>query len=118
MPERLVLVEQAACPAERFHVGLDDLATTRALLGNQTGPLEDGDVLLHGREAHRVVPGDLGNAFGSGYRAEDDVTTGGIGQRGKGSIGVERDLHRNNHTVVRYTRQEPQGPPDISGRRR
>ena len=64
-------------------VGPDDLATTDPLLGDEARPLEDGDVLLHGREAHRVVAGDLGDALLAGDRAAHDVTPGGVGQGGE-----------------------------------
>ena len=40
----------------------DDLAPTGALLGDQTRSFEHGDVLLHGREAHGVVPGQFSDA--------------------------------------------------------
>ena len=62
-PQRLVLVEQAARQAQPVDVGPDDLAAAGALLGDQAGPLEHRDVLLHGREAHRVVVGQLGDAL-------------------------------------------------------
>ena len=44
-------------------LGADDLAPPDALLGDQPGPLEDGDVLLHGGEAHGVVRGQLRDAL-------------------------------------------------------
>ena len=57
-------VEQAARQAEPLEVGAHDLAAAGALLGDQAGPFQDRDVLLHRREAHRVVPGQLGDALG------------------------------------------------------
>ena len=92
-PERLVLVEQAARQAKPLDVGAHDLAPAGALLGDQAGPLEHRDVLLHGREAHRVVPGQLGDALAAVQRAQDDVTPGGIGQGGEDVVGVEGELH-------------------------
>ena len=49
--------------AEPLDVGAHDLAAAAALLGDQAGPLEHRDVLLHRREAHGVVPGQLGDAL-------------------------------------------------------
>ena len=69
--------------------GAHDLAAAGALLGDQAGPLEHGDVLLHGREAHRVVPGQLGDALVAVERAQDDVAPGGIRQGGEDVVGVE-----------------------------
>ena len=69
------------------------LRRPRALLGDQAGPLEHGDVLLDRREAHRVVPGQLGDALAAAERAQDDVAPGGVGQGGEDVVGVEGGLH-------------------------
>ena len=79
--------------AKPIHVGAHDLAAAGALLGDQAGPLEHRDVLLHGREAHGVVPGQLGDAFIAAERAQDDVAPGGVCQGGKDLVGVEGELH-------------------------
>jgi hypothetical protein len=50
-------------------------------------------VLLHGREAHRVVVGELGDALGAAQRAQDDVPARGIRQGGEDLVGVEHELH-------------------------
>src|SRR4029450_3062466 len=60
-PQLLVSVEQASRTAQALDVGADDLAAPDAHLGHQAGPFEDGDVLLPGLEAHRVVLGQLGD---------------------------------------------------------
>ena len=92
-PQRLVLVEQAARQAQPVHVGPDDLAAAGALLGDQARPLEHRDVLLHGREAHGVVPGQFSDPFAAAQRAQDDVTTRAIGECGEDLVGVEGELH-------------------------
>ena len=92
-PQRLVLVEQAARQAEPLDVGAHDLAAAGALLGDQAGPLEHRDVLLHGGEAHGVVPGQLGDALAAAERAQDDVAPGGVRQGGEDLVGVEGGLH-------------------------
>ena len=78
--------------AEPLDVGADDLAAADAFLGDQAGPLEHCDVLLDRREAHGVVPGQLGDALAAAERPQDDVAPGGIGQRGEDVVGVEGRL--------------------------
>ena len=63
------------------------------MLADEAGPLEDGDVLLHRREAHRVVRGQLGDALLPVDRAAHDVTPGGVTQRAEDAVVAERDLH-------------------------
>ena len=92
-PQLLVLVEQAPRHAEPLEIGADDLPPPDALLGDQAGPLEDGDVLLHRREAHRVVAGQLGDALLAVDRPAHDVPPGGITQRAEDAVVVEGDLH-------------------------
>ena len=89
----------------RLEVGADDLPPPDAVLADQAGPLEHGDVLLHRREAHRVVAGQLGDALLAVDRAAHDVTPGGIAQCAEDAVVVEGDLHRYNHTVVHPIRQ-------------
>ena len=79
--------------AQPLDVGAHDLAAAGALLGDQAGPLEHRDVLLHGREAHRVVAGQLGDALLPADRAQDDVAPGGVGQGGEDLVGIEGGLH-------------------------
>ena len=56
-------------------------------------PFEHGDVLLHGREAHGVVAGQFSDPLRAAQRAQDDVTSGGIGESGEDLVGVEGELH-------------------------
>ena len=51
------------CRISPLEVGADDLPSPRCELADEAGPLEDGDVLLDRREAHRVVGGQLGHAL-------------------------------------------------------
>ena len=74
--------------AQPLEVGADDLAAPDALLGDQAGPLEDRDVLLHGREAHRVVAGQLGDALLAVDRPADDVAPRGVGQGAEHAVEV------------------------------
>src|SRR5919206_877859 len=81
-PELLVLVEQAAHDAEALEIGADDLAASNALLGDQAGPLEDGDVLLDRGEAHGVMAGQLDDALLGADRAADDVAARAVREGG------------------------------------
>ena len=59
-PELLVFVEQVPHEAQPLEIGADDLAASDALLANQAGAFEDGDVLLDGaRRRVRVDTGEL-----------------------------------------------------------
>jgi hypothetical protein len=57
-PRRLELVEHPPRPAYGVGVGSDELLPSTALLGDQSGPLQQRDVLLHRGETHRVDVGE------------------------------------------------------------
>src|SRR5207302_2842590 len=100
-PQLLVLVEQAARDAQLVEIAADDFAASDALLRDQAGPLENCDMLLDRREAHRVVAGQLEDALLSVDRPADDVAPRVIRQGAEHAVEVGRsDLHRYNHTVV------------------
>ena len=63
-------------------------------------------MLLHRREAHRVVPGELRDALATVERPQDDVAPCGIGQCGKDVVGVECGVHYYNHMVVSTISQQ------------
>ena len=50
-------------------------------------------MLLHGREAHGVVPGQLGDALVPGDRPANDVTPSGIRQRAEDAVVIENGIH-------------------------
>jgi hypothetical protein len=99
-PQRLVLIEQAPSQLEPLDVGAHDLAAAGALLGDEAGALEHGDVLLDRCKAHRVVPGQLDDALTTVEGPHDDIAPGRIREGGKDVVGVERGGHLYNHTVV------------------
>src|SRR5687768_5643818 len=70
------------------------------MLADQTGPLEDGDVLLDRREAHRVVLRQLSHALIAVNRPAHNVAPGGVAQCTKDAVVVEEHLHIYNHMVV------------------
>ena len=70
----LVALEQTLGDPQRVELRLDDLAPPVLVLGHEPCPLEDRDVLLHGREAHWVMLGKLGHALVAMDGAADDVS--------------------------------------------
>src|SRR6185503_10398497 len=109
-PQVLVSIEQAPGDAKALDVGADDLAPPVPLLRNQPRSLEHGDVLLHGREAHRVMQRQLGDAFIAGDRPTDDVPPRHVGERAEHAVDVGGGFHGYNHTVVLSSCQPPGGP--------
>src|SRR5712692_1376990 len=95
-PQLLVLVEQVAHDAQPLEIGAHDLAASDALLCNQAGAFEDGDVLLDRREAHRVVSGQLDDALLGADRAADDVAPRVIGERAERAVEVYEGGRRND----------------------
>ena len=58
-------------------------------------------MLLHCREAHRVVAGQLGHALPAVDRASNDVAPRVIRESAEHAVEVGwGDLHEYNHTVV------------------
>jgi hypothetical protein len=70
-------------------------------LGDEAGPLQHRDVLLHRGEAHRVGVGQPRHRQLAPDRAEHDVATGGIGQRVEQVVDSVVGELTYNHLVVR-----------------
>src|SRR5690606_10162126 len=108
-PDPFVLVQQLLGATEG--VGVAPHATFAALrfLGHQTGSLQDGDVLLHGRERQVVGSGQLGDRRLRGEGAPDDVAPGGVGEGPEDPVDLvvaeAQPLATYNHLVVRYARR-------------
>src|SRR5437667_10448980 len=77
-------------------MGAHDLAAADALLGDQAGTFEDGDMLLNRREAHWVVAGQLDDALLGADRAADDVAPRVIGERAEHTVEVYEGGWRND----------------------
>ena len=75
------LVEGASRPVHGIGLGVHALLASAALLGDQAGALEHGDMLLHRREAHRVRLGQLRHRRLARDAAAKDVAPGRVGQR-------------------------------------
>src|SRR5258708_3972070 len=111
-PQLLELVEQVAHDAQPLEIGAHDLAASDALLCNQAGAFEDGDVLLDRGEAHRVVAGELDDALLGVDRAADDVAPRVISKSAEHAVEVRRcDLHWYNLMVVSVSCQAHPVPP-------
>ncbi len=65
-------------------------------------------MLLHGREAHRVVAGQLGDPLLAVDRAAHDVAAGVVRQGAEHAVEVGwGELHWYNHTVVQDALSSP-----------
>jgi hypothetical protein len=71
-----------------------------ALLGDEAGPLQHRDVLLHRGEADRVDVGEPRHRRLSSYAAVDDVAAGGIRQCVKQAVHLIVGHITYNHSVV------------------
>jgi hypothetical protein len=80
-PSCLELVEQAVDVAHGADPPAHDLLAASLVLGDEVSPLENGDVLLHGGEAHRVSPSQVGDGVLALQDQPDDVAAGPIGER-------------------------------------
>ena len=76
-------------------------ALPRRSLVTRPGALQDGDVLLHRGEAHRVVAGEVRHRVLAPHRPPDDVAAGRVGERVEHEVGagvVGKQIY--NHLVV------------------
>lgn len=99
-PSRLELVESLPRARDRSGVRAHELLATVWLLGDQAGPLEDGDVLLHRSEAHRVATREARNRGLVGRAAAQDVATGRVCQRMEQTVNRVLGQLTYNHLVV------------------
>jgi hypothetical protein len=106
-PGRLELVEGLPRAVDRAGIGAHELLPPATLLGDQAGPFQHGDVLLHRREAHRVSLCEFRNRGLAGGAAAKDVATGRIGQSMEQLVDrLVRQLIYN-HLVVGYPNETP-----------
>ena len=87
---------------DRAGVGVHELLAPARLLSDQAGPLQHGDVLLDGREAHRVSPRKARNRGLVGGAAAKDVATGRVGQSVEQPVDRVLGQLTYNHMVVGY----------------
>ena len=73
-----------------------------ALLCDQAGPLEHGDMFLYGREAHRVAPRESRNRGLVVGAAAKDVATGRVGEGMEQPVDGILGQLTYNHLVVGY----------------
>src|SRR5438128_11450170 len=80
-PAGLELVEQTVDLTQGADPPPYDPLAASLVLGDEVGPLEDGDVLLHGGEAHRVTPSQVGHGVLALQHQSNDVPPRRIGER-------------------------------------
>ena len=99
----LELVEQAVDVAHGVDPPPHDPLAASLVLGDEVGPFEHGDVLLHGGEAHRVAPSEVRHGVLALQHQPDDVTARRIGERMEQEIcplRLDRSSLIYNHMVV------------------
>ena len=104
-PDGLEFVEQTVDVAHGVDPSAHDPLAASLVLGDEVGPFEHGDVLLHGGEAHRVAPSQVGDGVLAVQHQPDDVAPRRIGERVEQQIRPLRLPDSNliyNHMVVRY----------------
>jgi hypothetical protein len=79
-----------------------------ALLGDQAGPLQHGDVLLHRREAHRIGPRESRDRRLARRAAAKDVAAGGVGESMEQLVNCPVRQVIYNHMVVDYPLPHPE----------
>src|SRR5437588_6193770 len=89
-PKLLVLVEQPACDKKGLEAGADDLASADALLRDQASALENRDMLLDCREAHRVMAGQLDDPLLAADGTSDDIASCVIREGCEDAVEVQR----------------------------
>jgi hypothetical protein len=106
-PDGLELVEQAVDVTHDIDPSPHDPLAAPPVLGDEVGPLEHRDVLLHRGEAHREPPGQVGHRVLVLQHQAHDVPPGRIGQRVEQQVGPLGLTHRcidnrliYNHMVV------------------
>ena len=99
-PAFLELGEQAVGPAQGVRVAGHALRTAIPALGDQSGPLEHGHVLLHGSERHVVAPRQLADRRVGVHHAREDVPPRGVGERAEQLVEVVRRRLTYNQMVV------------------
>jgi hypothetical protein len=106
-PDLFESVQGVVGRTERRGVGLYQVLPAPALLGHESGALQDGHMLLHGGEAHRVLAGQGRDRVPLAQCAPDDVPSRAVGEGVEQLIGVGAIY---NHSVV----YNP-GPPLAQG---
>jgi hypothetical protein len=81
-------------------IGVHELLPSTALLGDEAGPLQHRDVLLHRGEAHRVDVGESRHRRLRPDAAVHDVAARGVRERVKEVIHLLVGPSIYNHSVV------------------
>ncbi len=99
-PSRLEPVESLPRARDRSSVRAHELLASVWHLGDQAGPLKDGDVFLHRSEAHRVATREARNRRLVGGAAAQDVAAGLVCERMEQPVNGVFGQSTYNHLVV------------------
>src|SRR5215213_7501656 len=101
-PSGLQLVEGLARAGDRVGIRAHELLAPSPLLGDETGPLEHGHVLLHRREAHGISLRESGDRRLAAGAAANDVASSRVGQGTEQLVDLPGCQVIYNHSVVGY----------------
>jgi len=88
----------------KIGIGAHEALTARGGLVDEAGGLEDGDVLLDGRERHVVVDGEAAHRDVAGQRAPQDVPAGAVGEGAEQEIELVVGGHDVQPSGCMFTR--------------
>ncbi len=112
-PELFEMSQKRLRPANGLGVASHDALPPPRNFGDEVCGLEHRDVLLHSREAHVVVAGELGDRGLADERAAHDIAPRRVGQGPEDTIyPVVVKINLCNHLVVRYVRRKPLSTPE------
>ena len=101
-PQLLELVKQPLRTPDGLRVAADESFAATAMLRHQPGPFQNGHVLLHRGERHRIGLGQPRHRCFADEGPSHDVSAGGIRERVEDPVDlrVTELLHIYNHLVV------------------
>ncbi len=99
-PGHLELVEGLPRPLDCIGISAHELLPSAAFLCDQACPFQHRDVLLHGREAHRIGRGQPRHGGVTPDGATENVAASGVGQGVEHLADSFLGHHIYNHLVV------------------
>ena len=100
-PHRLELIEQLLRSADGLDVAPHVLLASAAPLDDEVGALEDGDVFLHGGEAHVIAPSERRHRGVVEHRSPHDVAARSVSQGMEQPVDILVGPRTYNHMVAR-----------------
>src|SRR5262249_56793843 len=99
-PQLLDAVQERPGSVDGVDVGAHELLAPLPFLGDEPGALEDGDVLLHGGEAHRVALRQRRHAVPAPDGQRDDVAPSAVAKGVEDPVDIGLGTLIYNHLVV------------------